>query len=68
MEWLLPRQLNRRAGERLAHTAETAGFRVRTGVKVERLENVSGNPSVGLADGTVLPRNSSCFPRAFDPT
>lgn len=53
-DWLLPRQLNRQAGERLAAGAAALGIALRPRARVESLAGDRHVRSVHLVDGTVL--------------
>lgn len=54
-DWLLPRQLNRAAGERLAAEAGLLGIRLICGAKVKELDGDEQVRSVVLESGEVLP-------------
>lgn len=54
-EWLMPRQLNRTAGERLAVHVERAGIRLRTRARTAALHGSGSVQRVRLEDGVDLP-------------
>lgn len=54
-DWLLPRQLNRAAGERLAQEARALGISLLCGSKVKELDGDEQVRSVVLESGQVLP-------------
>jgi len=54
-DWLLPRQLNRAAGERLAQEARALGITLLCGVKIKELDGDEQVRSVVLESGQVVP-------------
>lgn len=54
-EWLLPRQLGREAGERLADEARAQGIALKCGEKIRELDGDERVRSVILESGEVLP-------------
>jgi nitrite reductase (NADH) large subunit len=57
-EWLLPRQLNERAGRLLARKVEEAGVELRGGVKVQALLGDERVRAVELASGVKIPADA----------
>jgi nitrite reductase (NADH) large subunit len=57
-EWLLPRQLNERAGRLLARKVEEAGVELRAGVKVQALLGDERVRAVELAGGVKVPADA----------
>ncbi|MFH1501543.1 MAG: FAD-dependent oxidoreductase [Candidatus Eisenbacteria bacterium] len=54
-DWLLPRQLDERAGQILSEDVKRMGIDVRASAKVSRIEGSGGATGVSLDDGTVYP-------------
>lgn len=54
-DWLLPRQLNRAAGERLADEARALGINLHCGVKIKELDGDERVRSVQLESGQQIP-------------
>jgi nitrite reductase (NADH) large subunit len=57
-DWLLPRQLNRAAGERLAQQARSLGITLLCGEKIKELDGDEQVRSVVLESGVVLPADT----------